>query len=268
MDNLSAPIPAFGDLRFLFYRWGYHLIGDKGSELFCVAINSLFYDDGVDIYARPLGYHLLNNSSQYNQLSWLELAEGEWFTDIEAEKLGLNIKSSFECDDLLKIQRLNLLPANDEIGIAVGLVLRLNEVIFLPIEHEFMGVEEIDGSPKIINKYRFNGTYSMEQLVITRRDLMAFEQRSGFVNHGLILEEAPKPKKRINPGFEKYNEIRKIPPEELEGTVQVFLELKKQNPKVLKTALLEIVGDQLGISGQGVKKRLINGGYSTLLDNF
>jgi hypothetical protein len=272
--KFNAPLPEYIDFNFLFYRWGYDQLGDNGYKQFSLDVNRHIFFGGMMLhleypydYIREAGRSFFEGDNKGYKTHYFS---NEIWDMINPFKDGDDVSLDHVLIGFGMMER-------DEQCFNVEHLLHNNERL-IPIEFEFdlstLHENYDNGDRKVVCQTKLKGyrLYPLDHIVLKRKHLMAFEQKTGFYDHGLtdneIQEHAPDMlgdklnhrQKKIN-NLHQINESRKLSTQDLFETGRVYKEIKERNPKLTKTVAMERAGEALGISGVAVRERLKKAGF-------
>lgn len=271
--NFNAPIPAFASLNFLFYRWGFNSLEiiNNSMAFFESQLWTYLEEDNLDFYYKFYyqfdNYELFSSNIERPLVSiGHSLLEPK--TESELEKLGFK-RFCTENDFLYLKADIGFIWADDYTEISM--LEHDNKKL-----HTFFEEETKEGSG-------FKYGYLManyDEIYLERNQLKAFEQKTGFVNHGLTIEQLDQyldinskdARSSNRNNLEAHNQQRALSEQDYIDTVCYFREVREKNKTWLKGSTFEAVSELLEkkngkrITGKSVEKRLKKAESKGLID--
>lgn len=278
-QRFNAPIPEYADLNFLFYRWGYGQLGDKGLSMFCKNIEQHCFEGMLRFYLQtenPIALISETSESDSTEQEREEITSAFFSTGATKEQLEKSGVELHDLDgDIAEIVSMSVQPER-------------GEVYVLNYEGNYAWETLMKGENLSDPRARFQTTngkgfaeaiHSFDEIFVERKNLMAFEQKSGSFNHGLsdnyIEEHAPdltkeqKSQRKYNPINNLKGHVTLLTIEQNESTIQAYEDAKRRHPHDRsKTVRLQTAAEIISerqkkkIGGKAIERRLKKLGYS------
>ncbi|QKI89922.1 hypothetical protein [Thiomicrorhabdus xiamenensis] len=231
MSNFYAPIPIYPNFDFLFYRWGFGQIG-KPKDKDCLdqfaTLITQYHDEQELHFLYNANYFLCHVNVMCSNRTVPPFKDG-WrlwdrlfcrdsvsetehgVTENEIDQLGFELIDQYpmEANGEFKQPMLQI----EMMSINRDFQIEIDEISFLGKEAKFIEVakilNEVDPRQReILYRSAELDPVNFNEVFTTRENLMAFEQKAGFMNHGLtpdqVEEYAPMPTiEQINKRKEK-----------------------------------------------------------------
>lgn len=240
--SFNAPIPEYADFNFLFYRWGYDHLGDNSYKLFRKSVLDYFYSDELIVLIDMNDHAAANfpkqpdvfmgiedvflSSEELLELNFTSLIDENKHTPVDLLNIDLTGKAKVIAKDLNGGETLFMDVSFDEEGIAaVGKVETQEELHWIWEDYSRFyferEIEEVDFS----------------SLLVERNNLKAFEQKTGFFNHGLtdeqVLKFAPNPSEEDK--VKRLSSLRKVNEAQKKESQIKRQALERLYPEIIKT---------------------------------